>query len=54
MAVLTRRRSRQVRQTACTKFTGAQLVDGAGHWVQQEQPARVTDFLLAFLRGTRG
>ncbi len=28
---------------ACTKFEASQLLDGAGHWVQQEQAARVAD-----------
>jgi pimeloyl-ACP methyl ester carboxylesterase len=28
---------------------GCHLVSGAGHWVQQEQPARVTELLLEFL-----
>ena len=36
-------------QTAvCTRMLGCHLVPGAGHWVQQEQPQRVTDLLLAF------
>ena len=35
---------------ACTNMTGCHLVDGAGHWVQQEQPAEVSRLLLAFLR----
>jgi pimeloyl-ACP methyl ester carboxylesterase len=26
------------------------LVDGAGHWVQQEQPEKVCELLLAFLQ----
>ena len=29
---------------------GCHLVDGAGHWVQQEQPQQVSDLLLRFLR----
>ena len=29
---------------------GCHLIDGAGHWVQQEQPAEVSRLLLAFLR----
>jgi pimeloyl-ACP methyl ester carboxylesterase len=29
---------------------GCHLVDGAGHWVQQEQPQQVSDLLLQFLR----
>ena len=35
---------------ACTRMIGCHLVDGAGHWVQQEQPAEVSRLLLAFLR----
>src|SRR6516164_4539638 len=35
--------------TACTGMVGCHLVDGAGHWVQQEQPAEVNRLLLAFL-----
>jgi pimeloyl-ACP methyl ester carboxylesterase len=35
---------------ACTNMIGCHLVDGAGHWVQQEQPAEVSRLLLAFLR----
>ena len=29
---------------------GCHLVDGAGHWVQQEQPVEVNRLLVAFLR----
>ena len=39
---------------ACTNMIGCDLVDGAGHWVQQEQPAEVSRLLLAFLRKARG
>lgn len=39
----------RMQQTACSRFTGCHLIDGAGHWVQQEQPAAVTDLLLRFL-----
>jgi pimeloyl-ACP methyl ester carboxylesterase len=35
---------------ACTNMIGCHLVDGAGHWVQQEQPAEVSRLLLSFLR----
>ena len=28
---------------------GCHLIDGAGHWVQQEQPAEVSRLLLQFL-----
>ena len=36
--------------TACTRFRGAHFIDGAGHWVQQEQPAAVNELLLRFLK----
>ena len=32
-----------------TDHRGSTIVDGAGHWVQQEAPAEVNDALLAFL-----
>jgi pimeloyl-ACP methyl ester carboxylesterase len=35
---------------ACTRMIGCHLVDGAGHWVQQEQPDEVSRLLLEFLR----
>jgi IS605 OrfB family transposase len=34
---------------ACTRMTGCHIVDGAGHWVQQERPDAVAELLLAFL-----
>ena len=39
-----------MRNSACTNMIGFHLVDGAGHWVQQEQPEKTTELLLAFLR----
>jgi pimeloyl-ACP methyl ester carboxylesterase len=39
-----------MQSTACTRMLGVHLVDGAGHWVQQEQPAQVTRLLLQFLK----
>jgi pimeloyl-ACP methyl ester carboxylesterase len=36
---------------ACAQFRGARLIAGAGHWVQQEQPAAVLEALLDFLGG---
>jgi pimeloyl-ACP methyl ester carboxylesterase len=35
--------------SACTDFRGIHLVDGAGHWVQQEQPGAVAELLIEFL-----
>jgi len=40
----------RMQREACTGMRGAHLVDGAGHWVQQEQPEQVTELLLRFLR----
>ena len=37
--------------TACTDMRAVHLVEGAGHWVQQEQPERTAALLLDFLRG---
>jgi pimeloyl-ACP methyl ester carboxylesterase len=34
----------------CTQFKGTHLVDGAGHWVQQEQPERVIELVAKFLK----
>jgi len=34
---------------ACTKLSGIHFVEGAGHWVQQEQPAAASRLLLDFL-----
>jgi pimeloyl-ACP methyl ester carboxylesterase len=40
----------RMRTTACTKMVDFHLVEGAGHWVQQEQPEEVSSRLLQFLR----
>ena len=39
-----------MRTSACTKMVGFHLLDAAGHWVQQEQPERVSQLLVQFLR----
>jgi len=39
----------RMQQTACTHMTAVHFVDGAGHWVQQEQPEKVSALLLEFL-----
>jgi pimeloyl-ACP methyl ester carboxylesterase len=40
----------RMQQSACTRMLGCHLIDGAGHWVQQEQPERVTELLLEFIQ----
>ena len=37
--------------TACTKMVGCHLLEGAGHWVQQEQAEAVSTLLIKFLSG---
>jgi pimeloyl-ACP methyl ester carboxylesterase len=39
-----------MQKTACTRMVGFHLVDGAGPWVQQEQPGKVTELLTKFLQ----
>jgi pimeloyl-ACP methyl ester carboxylesterase len=38
-----------MRTRACTRMVGLHLVEGAGHWVQQEQPEEVSRLLVQFL-----
>jgi pimeloyl-ACP methyl ester carboxylesterase len=38
---------------ACSRMVGCHLIEGAGHWVMQEQPERVAELLVAFCRGQR-
>ena len=40
----------RMQSAACTRMLGVHLIDGAGHWVQQEQPEQVGELLLEFLR----
>ena len=42
-----------MRESACADMLGCHLVDGAGHWVQQERPDAVSEHLLAFLAQVR-
>jgi pimeloyl-ACP methyl ester carboxylesterase len=41
----------RMQTAASTRWRSTNLVDGAGHWVQQEQPEEVSHLLLQFLRG---
>jgi pimeloyl-ACP methyl ester carboxylesterase len=42
----------RMQESACTKMVGCNLLEGAGHWVQQEQPEAVSSLLIDFLRGS--
>jgi pimeloyl-ACP methyl ester carboxylesterase len=41
----------RMQATACSDMRGCHLLNGAGHWVQQENPAGVLSILLPFLGG---
>ena len=40
----------RMQESACSRMLGCHLIDGAGHWVQQEQPERVSALLIEFLQ----
>jgi pimeloyl-ACP methyl ester carboxylesterase len=42
-----------MQNSACTRMVGFHLLDGAGHWVQQEQPEQVNRLLIGFLQDQR-
>ena len=44
----------RMKETACTNMLDVHLVEGAGHWVQQEQPGDVSRLLIQFLRRVKG
>jgi pimeloyl-ACP methyl ester carboxylesterase len=44
----------RMQDTACTRFAGCHLLEGAGHWVQREQAARVSDTIAGLPEGRRG
>jgi pimeloyl-ACP methyl ester carboxylesterase len=39
-----------MQKTACTQMRGAHLIEGAGHWLEQEQPEQVSKLLIEFLQ----
>jgi pimeloyl-ACP methyl ester carboxylesterase len=43
----------RMQSTACTDMLGVYLVEGAGHWVQQEQPEEVSKRIIQFLQQTQ-
>jgi pimeloyl-ACP methyl ester carboxylesterase len=40
----------RMQSEACTRMIGCHIVDGAGHWVMQEQPDAVSKLLVPFCR----
>jgi len=40
----------KMQTSACTRMVGFHLVEGAGHWVQQEQPEKVAALLNQFFK----
>ena len=42
----------RMQKSACTRMREIHLIEGAGHWVQQEQPDEVNRLLLSFLKAT--
>ena len=38
---------------ACSDFRGTNLIPGAGHWVQQEQPLKVAELILEHIESQR-
>jgi pimeloyl-ACP methyl ester carboxylesterase len=40
----------RMQQSACPRMVGCHLIDGAGHWVQQEQAEHASELLIEFLQ----
>jgi pimeloyl-ACP methyl ester carboxylesterase len=43
----------KMQKSACTRMREIHLIEGAGHWVQQEKPDEVNRLLLGFLKASR-
>ena len=43
----------QMQQRACTKMQSFHIIEGAGHWVQQEQPEYLTELIVDFLQNIK-
>jgi pimeloyl-ACP methyl ester carboxylesterase len=39
-----------MQNSVCTQMLACHLVEGAGHWVQQEQAEKVSELLVQFLQ----
>jgi pimeloyl-ACP methyl ester carboxylesterase len=44
----------RMQKEACSRMAAVHLVEGAGHWVQQERPTETAQHVLAFLKENRG
>jgi pimeloyl-ACP methyl ester carboxylesterase len=42
-----------MQKNLCTRMAGVHFIEGAGHWVQQEQPLEVCRLVLDFLAHAR-
>ncbi|MEO5893515.1 MAG: alpha/beta hydrolase [Ferruginibacter sp.] len=40
----------QMQRRACTKMESVHIIEGAGHWLQQEQPEQLTRLMVDFLQ----
>jgi pimeloyl-ACP methyl ester carboxylesterase len=40
----------QMQRQACTKMQSFHIIEGAGHWLQQEQPEQLTELIVDFLQ----
>ena len=40
----------QMQRQACTKMESFHIIEGAGHWLQQEQPEQLTGLIIDFLQ----
>lgn len=43
-----------MRTKATTRMSGIEMIDDAGHWIQQEQPGRLSTLLLDFTKAVGG
>jgi len=43
----------QMQQKSCTNMQSFHIVEGAGHWIQQEQPERLTGLIIDFLKNLK-
>lgn len=43
----------RMQKEACTRMSAVHLIEGAGHWVQQERPQETARHILAFLQEQR-